>query len=71
MYEIVVGKQPTVVVRLASFGASEIASEAIWIDANWSNEARRTSRARFIAASADLSASLSMVIEQTRADNEF
>ncbi len=29
-------------VRLASFAASEIASEAIWIDANRSNEAWRT-----------------------------
>jgi hypothetical protein len=36
----------TVVVRLASFGAAEIAFEAIWIDANRSNEARRTSRGR-------------------------
>ena len=34
-----------IVVRLASFGAGEIASEAIWIDANRSNEARRTTTA--------------------------
>ncbi len=43
----------TVVVRLASFGAGEIAFEAIWIDANWSNEAWRTSRCRFIVHIAD------------------
>ncbi len=36
--------------RLASFDAGEIASEAIWIDANRSNEARRTTTDDWISS---------------------
>ena len=61
VYELVVGKQPTVGAGYALERNTQGSREQV----------RHPRRARCIAATADLSASLAMVIEQTRADNEF